>query len=103
MPAVDVNKHLMRSEDKTRMVRLKDGKVELDAELPHGRGWQHGNGVIDWINMGWIPYDQYMREKHTEEVAARREEELREEIRKEEQAKLKVEAEQAPRSAKEKK
>ena len=67
-----------RSQQKARMIRMetqRDGSQRLhDAYLPIGRGWNAGNGVLDYINLGWMPYDQWAAEQHKKEVEAKREE-----------------------------
>jgi hypothetical protein len=73
-----VNKRLMRSTERVHMIREEtkhDGSIRtIEANLPIGRGWNQGNGVIDWINMGcgWRVYDEYMAEKHKAQVEAKR-------------------------------
>lgn len=70
------NNPLKRSKDTVKMIRtetLRDGKViEIVADLPIGKGWNAGNGTIDWMNLniGWQPYDKFMSDKHEKAIAA---------------------------------
>jgi hypothetical protein len=70
-----------RSQDKTLMVReytdQKGVKQVFEALLPHGRGWNSGEGVIDWINMGWQTSEEYKAVKHRESVAAEQEDAIK--------------------------
>ncbi len=60
--------NVFRSNKVVKAIRMsKDaftGKpIEIVADLPIGRGWQSGNGFIDYYNLGWREYDKVQAEK----------------------------------------
>ena len=90
-----------------RTTRDHTGKeCQIIADLTIGRGWQSGNGFIDYYNMGWREYDKYLTEQHDKEVQAKKDAE-NERVRAELEAMKKAEearkAEEAKRAAEEEK
>ena len=51
----------------------RDGKIiTIRATLPIGRGWQGGQGAIDWINLGWRSADEYDAAQNSKKVEEER-------------------------------
>jgi hypothetical protein len=58
------------------MVRVEkrgDEVLEIRQMLPTAKvGWNQGNGVVDWINLGWQVAEEYDAKKHQEAVNKRK-------------------------------
>jgi hypothetical protein len=64
---------LLRSKETITMVRVDDEGNKITTDLPIGRGWNDGSGVIFWRKLGWETLDKHNEQQHQKEVAAKRE------------------------------